>query len=255
MGTSTGYSAPPSWGPLKSDVTRVAGNGRVSTASAGQLIQDFIWHNGGASAMARGGGPRAVGVGGAGGGHGGGTVAGGRAARAVAGRLGGFISDVGRVGLDEALRGSGWADLVGRPVQEILAALLDRLGGQASTIDDVDARMALSCLQDKYFADAATAAELEQRLSGQVGQIEIILQDFFGFYLFEVFCRVFFERLVQRVGEARANSFLDQIGDFIKSTLANRAAGRDLSRINWAGSEGQEITSDIMETTLNVFGG
>jgi hypothetical protein len=187
--------------------------------------------------------------------RGGGTVAGGRAARGVAGRFGGFISDVSRVGLEGALRNAGWADLIGRPVQEILAALLDRLGGEASTIDDVDARMALSRLQDEYFADAANAAELEQRLRGQIDHLETVLQDFFGFYLFEVFCRVFFERLVQRVGETRAHSFLGEIGDFIKSALSNRAAGRDVSRINWAGQEGQEMTADIMETTLNVFGG
>jgi hypothetical protein len=188
-------------------------------------------------------------------GRGGGSVARGQAAQGVARRLGGFISDVGRVGLENALRNAGWGDLVGRPVQEILASLLDRLGGDASTIEGVDARMALSRLQDMYFGDAETDAELDQRLARQVDHIEIILQDFFGLYLFEVFCRVFFERLVQRIGETRAHSFLDQIADLINSTLANRMAGRDISQIDWAGAEGEAITADIMETTLKVFGG
>jgi hypothetical protein len=182
-------------------------------------------------------------------------VVGGRAAQGIARRLGGFISDVGRIGLQEALRKAGWEDLVGRPVQEILSALLDRLGGDASTIDDVDARMALSRLQDEYFGDVQTGAELDERLMRQVDHLEVILQDFFGFYLFEVFCRVFFERLVQRVGEARAHSFLDQIADFINSTLANRTTGRDIGRIDWTGPEGEAITADIMEATMTVFGG
>jgi hypothetical protein len=244
MGTSTGYSAPPSWGDLKSDVTRAGGAGALVPNTARGLMQSFIQHNGGANAIARGGA----------GGGGGGSVARGRAARATAGRLGGFISEVGRVGLDQALRDAGWADLVGRPVPEVMAALLDRLGGEASTIDDVDARMALARLQDKYFADAVDAAELDQRLVEQAPQLEVVLHDYFGFYLYEVFCRVFFERLVQRLGDTRAHSFLDQIRDFITAALANRAAGTDIRRIDWTGPAGQALTADIMEATLTVFG-
>lgn len=247
MGTSTSYSAPPSWGDLKGDVTRAAGEGVVTRDKAGELLRSFIGHNGGAHAMAgRAGGGR---------GHAGGTVASGRAARGVASRLGGFIADVGRFGLDVALQNAGWADLAGRTVQEILNSLLDRLGGEASTIDDVDARMALSRLQDKYFAEAETKEELEQLLNTQVDRLDGLLQDFFGFYLYEVFCRVFFERLVQRVGEIKAFSFLNEIGDFINSTLANRAAHHNLAEIDWGSAEGQALVSEMMETTLHVFGG
>lgn len=177
----------------------------------------------------------------------------GKAARSAAGRLGAFISDVARVGLDEALRNAGWSDLIGRPVHEILAALLDRLGGDASTIDDVDSRVALAELQEKYFAAAETPEELEALLSAQVDRIDLVLQDFFGLYLYEVFCRVFFERLVQRVGEMRAYALLNQIRDFIGAALANRALDRDLTKIDWAGQEGQAITAEIMEATLSVF--
>jgi len=246
MGTSTSYSAPPSWSGLKGEVTRTAHSGSITADKTRQLIQGFIKNSGGARALAGRGG---------GGGQGGGTVASGQAARSTARRLGSFISDVGRIGFEKALRNAGWGDLVGRPVSEILNALLDRVGGDASTIDDVDARMALSKLQEKYFADATTIEELEERLTNQVDRLEMVLQDFFGLYLYELFCRVFFERLVQRVGDTRAHSYLNEIGDFIKSTLANRVTNRDISQINWAGSEGETITAEIMETTLNVFGG
>jgi hypothetical protein len=244
MGTSTSYSAPPAWGDLKSDVTRGAGAGTLSRQKARELVSSFIQHNGGASAIARGGA-----------GGKGGSVARGRAARAIANRVGGFISDVGRVGLEQALRNAGWDDLIGRPIAEVLPSLLDRLGGSASTIDDVDARMALSRLQEKYFGMADSAAELEQLLSSRVDQLDTILHEFFSYYLFEVFCRVFFERLVTRVGETRANSFLEQIGQFISSTLTNRTDGQKIGSINWSGPQGEAITADIMEATLRVFGG
>lgn len=246
MGTSAGYDAPPSWGPLKSSVTQAANGGHVTRTKAQQLVRDFVHYNGGATRMARRRGR---------GGGGGGVVGGGAAARNTANRLGAFISDVGTVGLSEALHGVGLSALDGRPVHEILAGLLDRIGGSASTIDDVDARAALARLQKEYLNDAADAAEVEEILQGQVANLDGLLTEYFGYYLYELFCRVFFERLVQRIGETPAYSFLKQIEDFINSTLANRTSDRDLSKVDWAGAEGQAITADVMETTLEVFGG
>jgi hypothetical protein len=244
MGTSAKYDAPPAWSDLKGDITRAAGGGPLSAQVAGNIVRSFIRHNGGVGVMARTGSASGSS----------GSVASGRAARATAGRLSGFVAGVADFGLEQALRNAGWSDLVGRPVREILAALLDRLGGEASTIDDVDARMALAQLQAKYFAAAETSDELEALLAQQVAKIEIVLQDFFGLYLYEVFCRVFFERLVQRVGETRSYAFLDQIRGFIIAALANRAIERDLSGVDWGGPEGAAITSEIMEATLSVFG-
>lgn len=238
MGTSTGYSAPPSWAPLKGEVTRAAGAGALSRETARQIVQHYIRENGGARGMARGG--AAVGA--------------GKTAQDVAGRFSAFVADVAANGLDTALTNAGLAEFIGRPVTEILGALLDRLGGPASTIDDVDARNALARLQDELFGDAADAPEMEQVLTDTASQLESVLQDFFSHYLYEQFCRVFYERLVQRVGDIKAQSFLEEIESFLASTLENRTAGRDLSSIQWAQAEGQAILMEIMETTLNVFG-
>lgn len=239
MGTSTNYSAPASWGPLKREVTTAARAGATSPAKARSIVGHFIQVNGGAARISGGGGS-------------GGTI-GGSAGRAVAQRLGGFISSVGEVGLTEALRREGLADLVGRPVQEILAALLDRLGGPASTIDDVDARTALARLQEELLQNVQTPDGIERILQEQALNIDVMLRDYFGLYLFEQFCRVFFERLVQRRGESKALAFLDDIKEFIKATLVNRVSGRAIRKISWAGQEGADLCADIMKTTLAVF--
>jgi hypothetical protein len=239
MGTSTGYSAPGSWGPLKSEVTRAANKGAASAATAGSIVGHYIQQNGGAARMSGGGGS-------------GGTV-GGSAGRAVAQRLGGFISAVAEVGLEEALRREGLADLAGRPLQEILAALLDRLGGPASSIDDVDARTALARLQEEILKSAETPEDVERILKEQALDLDVVLRDYFGLYLFEQFCRVFFERLVQKRGESKALAFLDDIKEFIKATLVNRVDRRTLSKIAWAGAEGAKLCSEIMHATLTVF--
>ena len=244
MGTSASYSAPPSWGPLKAEVTRLAGGGALIPSQSAGLLSQLVGGNGGAAGMSRGAG-----------GGGAGRVAHGGSARAVAGRLGKFIADVRSIGLNEALQRTGLDDLVGRPVGEILNGLIDRLGGPASTLDDVDARAALARVGEELLDAAASAAEVEQLLTDQTLSVEQVLEMFFGYYLYEVFCRVFFERLVQRVGETRAQSFLGQILDYVKSALRNRVHGRTLTAMSGTDAARDLLVTDIMESTLRVFGG
>ena len=161
MGTSTSYSAPSSWGPLKAEVTRAAA-GPLGAGEAASIVRDYIRNNGGSAAIARGAG----------------VVGAGRAVQSVARRLGGFVADVPTFGLDGALRRAGLGDLVGRPVNEILAGLLDRLGGPANTQDDVDARNALARLQDKLLAHAEDADQVETILSTAASNLGEILKDF-----------------------------------------------------------------------------
>lgn len=244
MGTSAGYDAPPSWGNVKGEVTRVAAEGTFAPARARRLLGDFIRQNGGARRLARG--PETTSRGG--------TIGSGGAAREVARRIGAFTSNVAALGLSEALRREGLSDLIGRPTAELLNGLIDRLGGPSTTIDHTDARAALSALRDKLLADAADAEAVERILTETNANIDQVLRDFFGFYLFEQFCRVFYERLVQRVGDMQAENFLAQIKDFIVSALANRTAGQKIADIDWTGRAGAEIVSDIMQQTLTVFG-
>jgi hypothetical protein len=240
MGTSTSYSSPPDWGQLKGSITRLAGSKSVSTGAAAAVVGSFVEKTG------------FSGHGGEGGSSGTGGFA---AASRVARSFGGFVSDVGKYGLSEALERNGLSDLREKPVQEIILGLVDRLGGPASTIDDVDARMALSKLQEKILEEAENVADVERILSEKATDLGELLADFFGFYLYEHFCRVFYESLVQKVGEIRAESFLDQIKDFIFSSIANQAVSTPLGNVEWGGEQGQKIIEEIMEATMAVFGG
>ena len=237
MGTSTNYSAPGSWGPLKREVTIAAKKGGANPATASRIVAHFVQTNGGAARMSGGSG---------------GSI-GGSAGRAVAQRLGGFVSAVGEVGLTEALRREGLAHLVGRPIRDVLATLLNHLGGPASTIDDVDARTALARLEQELLRDAQTPDDIERILQERARNLDLLLRDYFGLYLFEQFCRVFFERLVQKRGESTALAFLDDIKEFIKGTLVKRVGRRAIEKISWVGQEGAMLCADIMKTTLAVF--
>ena len=243
MGTSTAYEAPstPQWSKLKDEVTRLARRDRPDAVSAESVLRDYIAANGGARQIA----------------HGSGSVGRNREAQAVARNLAGFISSVGIIGAREALRQLGVEELEGKSVGEISLLLIAYLGGPSSTIDGVDARNALSRLRNDLFKDAETPEDIERILEeyAQGEKFYILLFNFFGYYLFEQFRRVFFERLAERVGESRAIAFLGGILDFIKSALRHITLDQDISKIDWAGEQGAAIADDILQRTLEVFGG
>ncbi len=243
MGTSTGYEAPttPDWSDLKGQVTRAARNGSASSTAANDALRGFIQTSGGAHNISRGGG--AIGV--------------GRSAQNTAQGMAGFISTVGSDGLQQALNSYGLSEFVGKSAGEIIPALVDKLGGPASTSNDSDARNALSKVMDELLGDLKTPEQvedaLEQVMAGEA--LEGLLSTFFGYYLYEQFCRVFYERLVNRVGRSNTDSYLNSIFDTIKSSLALKASGRDLSQVDWGGPEGQNITDTILQDTFEIFGG
>lgn len=241
MGTSKGYQAPtsPQWRQVKFDVTRASGSGAVPDAKAHSVLSGFIRASGGSGGMSGGGGA----------GGGGGAV------RRTGQRLGRFAGAVASVGLTQALEDAGLGHLIGKSAGEIALSLVNELCGDGSTLEEVDARKAMSDVNSKLLEGATTYEEvvqaLEQRLRPET--LGPLLLQFFGYYLYHRFCRVFFERVTRRHGPEKASSFLASIRNFIESMLRNRTYGRDLTQVAWAGPEGNTIAQDILKTTLEVF--
>ena len=261
MGTSKGYKMPSGgdWEPLKREATAFAkGNGAGSVVPK-TLLRDYLKVR---STSAGSGNSGSTGsLGGASGGSGGGVGRrGGRARSFGAGvstaqRLGGFISRVGEVGLSEALREVGLQDLVGKPAAEISAALLDKLAGPASTLDQAAARDALVVLNDELLSQAETFAELEQALAKIMdeGGIFGILLRFFGHYIYQCFCTDFYERFVKKVGSSRAAESLKSIRDYIHHAIRDKLAGTDVKKFNWNGNDGRRISEQVLGDVCDIF--
>jgi hypothetical protein len=252
MGTSKGYQPPstPQWGKMKGDVTRQSRNGAVTPNSAKGLFRTYIRTTFGYGDSS---GPRGSSGGGSGGGGGGKS---GKSAISTARKLAGFANAVAGRGVDQALLDSGLGELVGKPAEYIISALVDHLTDPGTTLDQVDVRGALDDLWEKLLNEASTYEEvkiiLEENL--QVEKIGTLLFNFFSNYLYRHFCRSFFERIRTRHGELKTEEFLTSIKEFIASALENFTFGKDLARINWVGDEGRGITEEVFANTLQVFG-
>ena len=238
MGTSSSYSAPPSWGGLKRTVTRIGGSGPTSAA---RLVGDYISQNGGATTIARRGS-----------GSGGGS-AGQQAAREFAG----LASRVAVVGLPRALREAGLAHLIGQPVGKFVRGLIDHFCGPGSTFDQVDARNAMARLTERLLDDAETPEQVGEILAGLVERDELgsILAEYFGYLVYEEFMRAFYEQVLQHHGDARAESMAEDIIDFVLKATENQTLDIALMDVDWFGGEGRQMAERVMEQTLRVFAG
>jgi len=243
MGTSSGYDAPtdPNWRRLKNKVTKDIKNGETFYSKAKDTLRDFIQASGGASGISSGRGPMGM----------------GRSAQNTARRLANFISVVRSNDLQQALQFFDLGDYIGKPIDVIIFAIIDKIGGPANTINDSDARNALSSLMSELICDIDTTDELEDILNNIADEqtIEEVLSKYFGYYLYEQFCRVFYERLVKRVGRSTADSYLDNVKETIKSSLALKTYEMSLDQIDWEGDEGQSIVDNILQETFEIFGG
>lgn len=240
MGTSTDFSAPPNWNSdLKGKVTRTGGQ-QPSPEKVREILDEYISSNGGSSGMSSGRGRLGTGA----------------TARSIASSLGGFVSSVARVGLDSALRSTGLADLVGRPVTEVLLGLVARFGGADGDVDSVDARNALTTTMCELCQGIESPEELGTLLSNQVNENRLgtLLMNFFANYLYEQFCRVFFGQLITKHGDVKARSYLSAIRDVIRSDVSRQTVGLDLNGIDWAGNQGKSMAQIIMKNTLAIFG-
>lgn len=244
MGTSTGYNAPttPQWSNMKSQVTKFSGKDNLTSNDVKKLIGNYILTTGGKGQITRNDG----------------TIGGSRrSAQKIARNLGEFFSSIGTRGLQETLREANIESLEGKSVNEISCSLLNYLGGSSSTFNEIDARNALSRLMNKLFERATTPDDIEQILNTHSHGVEFynILLDFFGYYIYENFCRTFYERLSSRVGEDKAKKSLKSILAYIESKLRYKSVDENLSKIDWAGEEGKIFTDRLFEEILEVFGG
>ena len=252
------------WTPLKNDATEfVQGTGNKDIKPA-NLITDFIRASGGLKGLTRGhggGAPSAAGAASGGGAAKGGGAGGGRhgrktsAAVGTAHNLGGFLSSVGTVGLEQALRERGRDDVVGKSASDVADALLDEFAGPASTLDNALARESLAEIRDEILSDAETFEDVEERLNAAIDEFGIfgILVSFFGHYIFKMFCRNFYEEWVKKVGDTKAAGSLRQIKDYITASLRTKMTVSKAT-VDWRKNEGRKFVENVLRETVEIFG-
>jgi len=248
------------WTSLKNDATAFATEGYDSRFPPETILSRFVAAFGGAKKISSSGG---IGIArrvskqhksGHRSGKGGktGSISSGRD---VGRRLGGFLVTAGTQGLQKALEELGLRDLVGKSASEVAMAILDRLAGPGSTLDEASARMALGKLMEEILDKASTYDDVHNVLKevADDAKIAALLGRFFALYLYEWFCRCFYENWVKKVGSTKAAKGLKSIRGCIEASLAEKLYGINATKVDWNGPEGSRLATKIMKETLEIF--
>lgn len=241
MGTSKSYEGAkgnPNWSHLSSSVTRACDTGSISNNSLSSVASNFAKLLGGSNFGGRGK-----------------SKIGGRAGIRTAQRLGGFLSDVKSKGLGSALFDIGFNVTETTKANEAINYLLEYCAGVASSLDDTAAKAAERQLLEEIGSEAKTFEELTRTFEEKIEEygIEELLVKYYAYYIYEHLSIDFYEKLIEEKGKTATSNFFTQLKKFLVEKVKNVSRKRDLSKVDWAGKDGDELVKNIFEDTLKAF--
>ena len=215
-----------------------------------EVVRDFVKVNYGSS-QGSGSSEGGSSKGGSSGGSAG-TTARRQAARNVAQNIRGFFSSVANLGFREAFEQAGLGLLEGKSVREIAYSLLDYLGGPSGTLDQIDARKALTDLMGEIFHDVHSPEDVEEAMEKRSHgeSFADMIRSFIGHYIYAQFIRAFYERVTAR---RTGTQIFSKIRNYIRAAVKYEVRHQEVSKINWGGNQGQQIVDTIFQRTLRVF--
>lgn len=239
MGTSKAYNGKgtPNWSKLSGSVTTSCGTGKISDKKLNSVISNFVDFLGGSNYGGRGN-----------------SKIGGRAGIRTAQILGGFLSNVKFKGFRGALSGIGF-DCRDRDANDAINYLLEYCAGVASSIDETAAKEAERQLLKEIGSEAKTLEELEKNFEAKIEEygIEELLIRYYAYYIYEHLSVGFYEKLIKEKGKTATDNFYIQLRNFLIEKMKNVSRNRDLSKVQWNGSDGDTLVKNIFEDTLKAF--
>jgi hypothetical protein len=106
---------------------------------------------------------------------------------------------------------------------------------------------------DKVLGDAKEFRECELALKQAAPTVKETLGMLFGNYIYERFCSISYANVLAKIGAERVEAAMGEIKDYIASKVDSIAFDKNLSSINWKGTEGVVLVSQILQQTEAVF--
>jgi hypothetical protein len=181
------------------------------------------------------------------------SAVGGQAATAG---LGGFLADVANRGFTEATNALGLADLLGQPVEAVLAAVLSAIAPDGATADDTTARRAdgdaLAVLFQQFKVQEGGLAKLNAMDASAVKEA---IQASVASYIYHRWLLDLGKRVEERAVSPRQAVKLERdVKEHVKNLVKINLQGRDVLKVNWRGAEGRQFTKQIYEEAYELVG-
>jgi len=226
---SAPYRPPPEWRGVKSQTARLARSGASGGAArsrARSIARNYVRTRGGAAKAAQG------------------SVAGRGAAR----RIGGFLSDVARRGIAEALRSARLDQFIGASIDDLLAGFADAFLPRPNTLDDAAAREAgLKAFEDLLEQYGAMDGGIDALDRLDADGIRHAIEHFIGRYI----CNSALVLLSKRVEDgsmsvARCEEVEQTLREVIMAAVRLDFRGADVVNMDWNGAAAGQLIDRLL---------
>ena len=188
-------------------------------------------------------------------GRGGGSGGASRSRAASEGsRLANFISSAQQSGFQSAVSKFGLDEFVDKPLDEFLDAMANRLSGEGGILDDDVLDKAMSDTLNELAEKAGTVEEFDKLLSGGLLNIEEVLQSYYANVLFNHFEQKEYAIVRKKMSNIETKKFFKEARSLIRAIVREElAVERDLTQIDWATSDGQQIADSINQEVMGIL--
>lgn len=177
-----------------------------------------------------------------------------RAGRRSAVSLGGFLSDVVRRGISEALNDLTSSQFVGKSVNEAMSAILNALAPSGNTTEDAIARRALATTLEELYNDFALDHGIEELDRMDEPGVKGALRSFVANYIFQRF--VYSTEVALHDGAVTPDQAIraeSKARGYIREAVRVDFSDNDISHMNWGSVEVSNMIDDIFDQAHTIL--
>jgi hypothetical protein len=177
------------------------------------------------------------------------------AGRAATSGIVGFLSDVATRGVEDTLRGFGLQSVLGQPVEEVLAAIVNALAPVGVDFEDIAARRTVDEVLVSVFERFDVLNGGIERLNAMdAAGVQEAFQLSVAEFIFQRWMLELGRRIEDRAMTAREAGKLErEVKAYVIEAAKLDLRGRDPVKTNWKTRESQKIIEDIYREAYNFL--
>ena len=170
-------------------------------------------------------------------------------------RLGGVLSSIANVGIQQTLQSLGLSHLVGKPATEVLAAVCENIAPPGASLEEAAARAAateaLAELYDQYDLDSSGIDGLDALdAEGVEKAIELSVQA----YIYERWLQELGKRIESNTASPDEAVRLEtEVKDYIRAEVSYQLEDVDVLEVDWESAEMQALVEEIFATAYSCL--
>ncbi|HMS71296.1 MAG TPA: hypothetical protein PKD18_24300 [Saprospiraceae bacterium] len=230
MPTTNNPAALESWGDVKGNFTRYAGNSS-SSASGRSTLRSFVRAHGGAKSASSSS----------------------RRGRRVVQNIGGVLSGLAQQGTKFVYEGFNFQECVGKTSTELLATLVELVAPDSDDLESMIARNAsIEAFQKLFEIFDINAQGLDSLKNLNVDNIKIIFQTYLSEYIFASLLQKAGQKL-GKISHKDAIRIEKRMKGYISSKVNLDLSNIDLSKMDWKGQSGKAFVQSIFEKAYELM--